>query len=136
MEIIKPRNDNTKNKGLHINTMNVLENIDEDEIEEIMGKEEKNIEKIRKEFENVTTINTYEKEKLQINMEEASASNDILSQELINDERRKNREEEEENRKLHHKEPINQKSFEFTFETPNKSKFTPTPLEQYETRNI
>ena len=49
---------------------------------------------------------------------------------------RQRREEEEQDSILYHKQPINQKSFEFSFETPNKSRFTPTPLEQYETRVI
>ena len=44
MEIMKPKKqekqEDKKNKGISINMMNVLENIDDDEIEEIMGQEE------------------------------------------------------------------------------------------------
>ena len=43
--------------------------IDDDEIEKIMGQEEENIEQIRKEFQYATKINIKEDENLQINME-------------------------------------------------------------------
>ena len=73
MEIMKPKKqekqEDKKNKGISINMMNVLENIDDDEIEEIMGQEEEKIEQIRKEFQYATKINTKEDDNIQINME-------------------------------------------------------------------
>ena len=73
MEIMNPKKqekqEDKKNKGISINMMNVLENIDDDEIEEVMGQEEEKIEQIRKEFQYATKINIKEDENLQINME-------------------------------------------------------------------
>ena len=119
MEIINPKKQekqqkDKKNKGISINMMNVLENIDDDEIEEIMGQEEEKIEEIRKEFQYATKINIKKDENFQINMErQLEPKEEETSQQQADQEMRQRREEEEENSILYYKQPINHKSLNF-----------------------